>query len=120
MKPKRNIHKFANNKVIVDQLRRLPTPNVPEGLEDRLIAGMPRPVPGKSQWFQWQVLAGLSAVAAVAVLLAVLFEPTHSMKDFGSGSPNDNRNVVGAWPALSLNPQETDPCNVLPPLGDWR
>src|SRR5262245_36338542 len=120
MEPKWQTHEFANNQAIVDQLRRLPTPDVPEGLEARLFAGIPRPVSPKTRWFQWIVLAGFSAVAAAGLALIFLSPRIRSIKDTGTGSANDRRNVVAAWPAFSLDPKEIDPCNILPPLGDWH
>ena len=120
MEPKRKVHEFANNEAIVDQLRRLPTPDVPEGLEDRLIAGIPRPVSAKTRLAPWKVLAAVSAVTAAGVILVFLSTLHRFTKDPGTGAASDSRDVVGAWPARSLDPKETDPCNVLPPLGDWN
>jgi hypothetical protein len=120
MEPKRKVHEFANDQALVEQLRRLPTPVVPEGLEDRLIAGIPRPVSTKTQLRQWKVLAALSAVAAAVVILAFLSQLDHLTKGTRTGSANKSREVVAARPAPSLDPKETDVCNVLPPLGDWH
>src|SRR5690242_17821125 len=108
MEPKRKVHEFANSQALMDQLRRLPTPDVPEGLEERLIAGIPRPVPAMPQSAKWKGLAILSAVAAAALLMVLLSTFNHSRKDTDAGATDDSRDVAGAWPTRSFDPKETD------------
>jgi hypothetical protein len=105
-------------------LHRLPSVEIPRGLEDRVVAAIPRVLPvvqrrssgGKLRERQW---LGLAAVAAAMVLVVVSVASWH-----GSGRDNstvgpprpDGRMVVVKF----VQTKETDPCNILPPLADWR
>src|SRR5688500_997347 len=80
------------------QLRRLPPPAVPAGLEARLVAAAPDVAPGSSKF---RPLRCAGAAVAAAVVAVVMLRP----------SPSDNR-CPGTTPFE--NTRETAPFAVLP------
>jgi hypothetical protein len=105
-------------------LRRLPPVTMPRGLEERVVAAIPRVLPvvqrsasasklRERQWF------GLAAVAAAMVLVVVSVASWHGNRRSNStiGPPRpEGRMIVVTF----VQTKETDPCNILPPLADWR
>jgi hypothetical protein len=105
-------------------LRRLPPVAIPRGLEERVVAAIPRAMPAlqrtssasklrERQWF------GLATVAAAMLLVVVSVASWHGNRQGNStiGPPRpDGRMIVVKF----VQTKETDPCNILPPLADWR
>src|SRR5262245_56536468 len=99
-------------------LRQLPPVAVPSGLEERVIAAIPRALPvvqrrpsaSKLRERQW---LGLAAVAAAMMLVVVSVGSWHGDRRGSStiGPPQpDGRMVVVTF----VQTKETDPCNILP------
>ena len=101
-------------KEIEDRLRTLPQPAVPEGLEARLLAGIPaRP----RRRGYWRYYTGFAAALAAGLVLAFLF------RSAGNPSPRhsaefDLLNNTNPQYILNVSPQthvkETMPCHILP------
>ncbi len=112
---------------IEESLLRLPPIDVPAGLESKLIAAIPRVAvdahvqknrPARPSYRRW---IAFSAAAVVLIGLGTVLRFSNDERTTVPGelAKNDNRtgSVVGMKLAIS---KETDPCNILPPLGDWR
>jgi len=101
------------------QLRGLPRPQVPPDLADRLIAKIPtgRAAPRDAMPWRW---VAVPLVAAAALLIVLLPQPR--ARDMArrvrsttiTTSKPDTDVIVRSYT------KETDPCNILPPLPDWR
>ncbi len=104
-------------------LRRLPTPQVPEGLEARLIAAIPAHacVAKARVSRRWRWHFGAAAATAAALAVFVLWprprDPNLAQR------PNAEKNAsqgIDSAPNPSAELKDTDPCNILPPLPEWR
>lgn len=121
MKSKNRQARAAERQFIAKQLRRLPVPSAPEELEAKLIRAIPARfdfVPTWSRLLRWPVAA---TFAVVCVALVLLWPPARRV------APQVNTKVAANQPAeprsslpTDHNPQETNPCNIFPPLADWR
>jgi hypothetical protein len=107
-----------------EQLRRLPKPKAPDGLEAKLLAAIPvqtavpKAAPPKIR--RW--LAGAAiAVAAAGILFCLVSQLRNPNVSQQPNSSNENPTVPSAPHSLAvINMKETDPCNILPPLPDWH
>ena len=109
-----------------DELRRLPKLEVPETLEARLLAAIPR-MPTETarrrriRWRRWTIGA-VSAAAAAALIIAAVMLPLHRstenfQKSMGVSTDTSPPYVLGDRITRS---EETRPCDILPPLPDWH
>jgi hypothetical protein len=107
---------------LVNRLRRLPEPLVPNLLEAKLLAAVPTrarhtAVPRRAG--KWCVAVG--AIAAV-VLAAVVTWPR--VRGNNAGPKTEIATIQTNAPQSPRfnrhDSKETDPCNILPPLADWR
>jgi hypothetical protein len=108
-----------------EQLRRLPEPKVPEDLEAKLIAAIPAvaSIPQVARPRKWQWSAGAVVAAAAALVVLFLLLPRGRNPDAAQrpSAPDNRRLTQSTRGALAINSlKETDPCNILPPLPDWR
>jgi hypothetical protein len=124
MKPDRqHPHETPDLEAIEDRLRRLPAPRVPEGLEARLIAAFPArsalPVARAARRWRWAVAAAVAAAAAVAcfMLWPRTREPDVTQR---SSIPEERGPGIEPGSLAVIDPKDFDPCNILPPLPDWR
>lgn len=114
-------------KSLEEELRRLPKVNVPDTLEQRLLAAIPETQAAtvsrsRVRWRCWAVGVG-SAVAAAAVIAATVMLPLHRSTDDPDGSAGvltDTSSLCVLGDQTNAHSQETMPCDVLPPLPDWR
>ena len=103
------------------QLRYLPAPRVPDGLEGKLLSAIPvrSTQAARRRSSGWVCVLG---AAAVVVLAVVFGRPTSRREAEREG----NRVALVQSPAPHFDPfenhdsKETDPCNILPPLSDWQ
>jgi hypothetical protein len=113
---------------IEEALLRLPPIDVPAELESTLIAAIPRGVveptvpkewPARPGYRRWIAFSAAAVVVLIVLGTMQLFLNEERTKVPGELAKNDNRtgSVVAIKLAIS---KETDPCNILPPLGDWR
>ena len=124
MKPDRqHAHETLSLEAVEDRLRRLSAPQAPEGLEARLIAAIPtRPAvagaPASRRW-RWPVLAGLAAAVAWALFA---FWPRSQDSNVAQRPSALKEATPGIKPGslAAIDPKDFDPCNILPPLPDWR
>ena len=100
----------------------MPPPDVPDGLQAALLSAIPvraAPIVSALAKARWSIAAGMVTAAAVATLLF----SSHARPDRVAHKPNSLTHRVMA-PSIAPSPrhnrQETDPCNILPPLGVWR
>jgi len=105
------------------QLRRLPKPKVPEGLEARLIAAIPPAASAgrrhRAAIWRWVAGAGIGAAAVLALSVVLSDRHTGDVDRSPTVSNGGPANPVSV-PLASNNTKETDPCNILPPFPDWR
>lgn len=112
---------------IVGRLRSMPPPAVPDELQAALVSAIPvraaplAAAPMVSAWAKARgsIAGGMVTAAAVAALLF----SSHARPNRVAQKPNSLIHRVDSHPIapiLDRNPQETDPCNILPPLGNWR
>ena len=107
-----------------DELRLLPKAEVPETLEARLLAAIPRmPTEGarwrRMRWRRWSLGVG-SVAAAAAVIAAAVMLPLHrshenSKQSVRVSSDTSPLRVLGDKVTRT---EETRPCDILPPLPD--
>src|SRR5262245_35735495 len=79
MPPERRPSTDRSPEALEARLRALPRPPVPDGLEARLLAGVPAALPVPRR--RWPIWAGAAAALAAACLLAVLAWPGRHGKD---------------------------------------
>jgi hypothetical protein len=92
-------------------LRALPSPDVPADLEARLLAAIPDRPAFPRRRRRRTILAALATAAALAALL--MPRPGRPPKP----STTPTRPTPRAWDlTLSTHPDETRPCDILPPL----
>ena len=105
------------------ELRRLPPPEPPADLEAALISAIPSGIPSRraARQTRW-ALSVASAAAAAAVAVAALMV-MHFRETAGPPERHATRDVLNdTRPAFIVEArsipisQETDPCNILPPL----
>ena len=109
-----------------DQLRQLPQPEVPEGLEAKLLAAIPAGIPQatpRRRSLRRRIVWACGAAAAAALILGVLLSTP--WRRGRTGRPiatlsNDTspRYVLGNGSIPRF--EETRPCDILPPLSDWH
>lgn len=96
---------------------------MPDGLQSKLVAAIParsaapaRAAPAIARW------ATATGALAAAALMALLFLPQGDKASVVQKpqATTDRSTASNTSPFTDHNPQETDPCNILPPLGDWR
>jgi hypothetical protein len=106
---------------LTERLRRLPVPPAPEELESKLLAAIPARfgrTEVRSRSRRWPIAAGALAAAAAAYFL--LWPLAHQ-----TDQPTKTKTVAikSSVPRSKFHqhdPQETDPCNIFPPLANWR
>ncbi len=113
-------------KSLETELRCLSKVEVPETLEARLLAAIPR-MPTETarrrriRWRRWTIGA-VSAAAAAALIIAAVMLPLHRstqnfQKSVGVSTDTSPPYVLGDQITRS---EETRPCDILPPLPNWR
>jgi len=107
------------------RLRQIPKPTVPVGLQDKLIAGIVVPVNEPVVRRAQQRLRRLSVYSAAAVALVAIccmfLWPKRDAESVRPTSVAKTKNADRAMTVLvSVQPKDIDPCNILPPLPDWR
>jgi hypothetical protein len=115
---------WGDDAAVEDELRRLPSAKVPIGLEATLIAAIPKDfrcaetrVPGLAT--QHRLATWASVAAAILVLAAIVAPRGNRDVAGGPAHPGDSKLLMQATPELVVT-KETDPCNILPPIPDWR
>ena len=96
------------------QLRRLPPPAVPAGLEARLLAAAPDVArrPGNFRPVRWAAPA-----VAAAVMAAVMLRPSSQNEQRQGATSFENARETAPLVVLpTANSSETRPCDILPPL----
>ncbi len=113
-------------RLLEDELHRLPKVEVPETLEARLLAAIPRIPTEMARWrrIRWRrwTIGVVSTAAAAALIVAAIMRPLHrSAENFkesvGLPTKISPRYVLGDQITRS---EETRPCDILPPLPDWH
>jgi len=107
-----------------DRLRKLPPVGVPCGLEAKLIAAIPqqhsttlKETHAPARFLRWAMFS--AAAILVFVVALVLSADYWSMTPVTKG-PSRSDDQDGRIAVTLVNFKETDPCNILPPLPDWR
>ncbi len=119
-------------------LRRLPQPRVPEHLQERLLQAIPKTLPAarppwQVRWYQPALAAGIAAALIFGYLAlsprlreggpsvtsqkpgdAVTHVDGRQSAEPGALSNTSPRYILGS--EVFVLPEETRPCNVLPPL----
>src|SRR3954465_10153825 len=90
-----------------EQLRSLPQPLAPGELLDRLLADIPKNVPGMARKNKARI-RWLVAAAAVGMLASLIFVRRQP-------NPEQERAVSLSYVLYHANAKETDPCAILPP-----
>ena len=107
-----------------DELRRLPKVEVPDTLEARLLAAIPREPTEKARrrrirWRSWTIGVGSVAAATVFIAAAVMLISHRSTESFqesvGVSTDTSPFYVLGDQITRS---EETRSCDILPPLPD--
>jgi hypothetical protein len=116
--------RLVTDEAIEAALRGLPAVNVPRDLEAKLIAGIPRArvslqrTPKRPRHWQWLVLsASVAAILLVTIGIAGWRANRKAVSESGRTSPSANSAMVAV---TVVQTKETDPCNILPPLHNWR
>lgn len=117
-------HEFPSLEGLKKQLRQLPQPRPPEDLEAKLLAAIP-PVAAmasiaRPRMWRWFTAAGTAAVAAL--LMCLLLPRGEAPKAARKPSPlsGSSRDDSATRLVIINCLKETDPCDILPPLPDWR
>lgn len=116
---------------LAQRLRSLPPPAVPDDLHAALVSAIPlraAPVAVVRAKARWLITGGMVAAVVATVLFA-----SHARQDRVAQRPSSRKLLTTppvAAPRAHVdpqqsnpknpNPEETDPCNILPPLGSWR
>ena len=104
---------------IESALRQLPAVNVPANLEASLIAAIPAPRVIAREKRQWQSVRRLAVVGVAATVVGIaVWLIGQERGDPQSVAVSQSEAAVVAAPTIQS--KETDPCNILPPLADWR
>lgn len=106
------------------ELRDLPPPEAPPGLEAKLLAAVPvaktESVLGRRR--RWLALAAVgAAVAAAALIIAYTFVPEKASSEeppVRAALLNDTSPAYIVSTAISTHSEETKPWDILPPLPD--
>jgi hypothetical protein len=99
-------------------LRRLPAVNVPRDLEARLISAIPAASMTTRRKRRWQSVRRLATFGIAATVAAIaVWLIGHERRDPQSVAVSPLEVSVVA---TTVQFKETDPCNILPPLADWR
>jgi hypothetical protein len=112
---------FATDEAIEAALRGLPEIEVPRELEAKLVAGIPAPKvemqvrPRRSRLAEG--LAVAAAIAAVVLVMVGIAWQSAQNKSVNPAPPGNSNTMVAA---SFVQTKETDPCNILPTLPDWR
>jgi hypothetical protein len=112
----------ASIAALEDALRRLPQISVPSDLEGKLMAAIPQRTAvaerraSLKQYVWW---FAFSAAAAVIISASILLGRSEERIDRPEGITTADGREGSLVVDLVLS-KETDPCNILPPLGDWR
>ncbi|NLE62125.1 MAG: hypothetical protein GX616_27525 [Planctomycetes bacterium] len=96
---------------------------MPEDLEAKLIAAIPAAAPARrrNRAATWRWAAGVGLAAAAALALVVLLSHRHEPDRRRSPVVSDGRaESTPSGLLASSDPKETDPCDILPPLPEWR
>ncbi len=113
-------------KSLETELRRLPKVEVPETLEARLLAAIPR-MPTETarrrriRWRRWTIGVGSAAAAAALIIAAVMLPLHRSTENFqkSMGVSTDTSPPYVLDDRITRS-EETRPCDILPPLPNWR
>jgi hypothetical protein len=108
MLPERRNNLQQSPESLEDRLRALPQPPVPDGLEARLLSGIPNQLLAPRR--RWPIWVGVAGVLAAACLLVVLTWPRRDRKEPIPSVPR-NEIVRGAVPRA---PDDSDS------LAAWR
>ena len=101
------------------RLRRLPQPMVPPGLEGKLLDAIPERVSGPiaGRALLWRRIVPAAAAVAATVAIAILVKES---KVSSRRTPTADMRATSPEYVLAQktvqNPEETNPCNILPPL----
>jgi hypothetical protein len=107
------------------QLRRLPRPAVPEDFEAKLTAAIPASLPARVRrtlpkgFWRWAGGAGVAAAVVAVCAVRPLFQGAPGAARRSEAVKSGGVNLLSSQIAIS-DPKETDPCDILPPLPDWR
>jgi hypothetical protein len=112
-----------SDEALESALRDLPPVKVPAALEGRLIAAIPRQLtvarPERhTAWRRSWLVVGTAAAVAVAasVVISVREDNDDPQRNdlAAAGIPSDVLAI------RDIHSKEIDPCNILPPIRDWR
>ncbi len=112
MHPERRLNPQRSPEALEEKLRALPQPSVPDGLESRLLAGIPASLPARRR--RWPVWVAAVGVVAAACVLVVLVWSGRDRKEPGR-SVDNGETVRKESPQRSIHPEENNP--PLPRLG---
>jgi hypothetical protein len=129
MKSSESMNDDERDRLVTDEaievaLRKLPAANVPRDLEAKLIAGIPpakvslQRTPKRARHWEWLVLsAAVAAILLVTIGVAGWRANRKAVSEPDRTSPSANSAMVAV---TVVQTKETDPCNILPPLHNWR
>jgi hypothetical protein len=107
---------------LAEQLRRLPKPDVPDGLQEKLLAAIPTTATlRKSSTARRRYRRAVIAIVATAAGIAFVFmhagrppeAPLRPQEMHTAGNAHSMPHSLAI-----VDVKETDPCNILPPLPD--
>ena len=106
------------------RLRDLPPPPIPDGLETRLLAGIPSAPPARApdprSRKRRMALGAIGAIAAAILLAIVLIRaPDRSSSRKILSKRATDRDVQARFIQPRPNPRETRPCDIFPPLDSY-